>query len=110
MSLFKTTWLRDTIERLQAALLHMPDGRLTRQGLIDGGFLPDSQFYPVHFGLNDPFSGYRPFAEAAKLEYTRKVKIELQPDTPAEDRGRANRATQAPATNPASRPHVEDAK
>ena len=84
----KTTWLRDTIERLQAALMRMPDGRLTRQGLIDGGFLPESQFYPVHFGLDDPFSGYRPFAQAAKLEYKRKVKIELRPDTPPEDRCR----------------------
>src|SRR6516225_2444544 len=56
----KTTKLRDTIEQLQAALMQMPDGRLTRQGLIDGGFLPEGQFYPVHFGLDDPLSGYRP--------------------------------------------------
>jgi len=84
----KTTKLRDTIEQLQAALMQMPDGRLTRQGLIDGGFLPESQFYPVLFGLDDPDSGYRPFAQAAKLEYMRKVEIELRPDTPPEDRRR----------------------
>src|SRR6516225_10222533 len=56
----KTNKLRDTIEQLQVALMQMPDGRLTRQGLIDGGFLPEGQFYPVHFGLDDPLSGYRP--------------------------------------------------
>jgi hypothetical protein len=84
----KTTRLRDTIEQLQAALIQMPDGRLTRQGLIDGGFLPESQFYPVRFGLDDPVSGYRPFAQAAKLEYMRKVEIELRPDTPPEERCR----------------------
>jgi hypothetical protein len=84
----KTTWLRDTIERLQTALMQMLNGRLTRQALIDGGFLPESKFYPALFGLDDAFSGYRPFAQAAKLEYMRKVEIDLRPDTVAEDRCR----------------------
>jgi hypothetical protein len=57
-------------KKLQAALMQMPDGRLTRQALIDAGDLNIS------------------YSTAAKLEYKRMVKIELRPDTSAEERCR----------------------
>jgi hypothetical protein len=65
-----TKQLGDISKKLQAALMQMPDGRLTRQVLIDAGH------------LNMSYSG------AAKLEYKRMVKIELRPDTSAEERCR----------------------
>jgi hypothetical protein len=54
--------------KLQSALKQMPDGRLMRQALIDGGELNIS------------------YAGAAKLEYKRMVKIELRPDTSVDER------------------------
>jgi hypothetical protein len=57
-------------KKLQAALMQMPGGRLTRQALIDAG------------DVNISYSG------AAKLEYKRMEKIELRPDTSAEERRR----------------------
>jgi hypothetical protein len=65
-----TKQLREISKKLQAALMQMPDGRLTRQALIDAG------------DLNISYSG------AAKLEYKRMEKIELRPDTSAEERRR----------------------
>ena len=65
-----TKQLSDISKKLRAALMQMPDGRLTRQALIDAGY------------LNISYSG------AAKLEYRRMVKIELRPDTSAEERCR----------------------
>jgi hypothetical protein len=50
--------------------MQMPDGWLTRQALIDAGHLNIS------------------YSSAAKLEYKRVVKIELHPDTSAEERCR----------------------
>lgn len=83
-----SAWLSTITQKLQAALLKMPDGRLIRQSLIDADedFLPERLFYPMRFQLNDPYSGYHPFAKAARLEFKRKVKIELLPNTKAEDR------------------------
>jgi hypothetical protein len=77
----ETAWLRDVSERLQAAFLQMPDGRLTRQGLIHGGFFPSS-----YIGMQASLPDRRPFAHASRLEYMRKVKVQLRPDTPAEKR------------------------
>jgi hypothetical protein len=63
-----TKQLCELSKKLQAALMQMPDGRLMRQALIDGGDLNIS------------------YATAAKLEYKRMVKIELRPDTSADER------------------------
>jgi hypothetical protein len=65
-----TKQLRDISKKLQAALMLMPDGRLTQQALIDAGYLNIS------------------YSTAAKLEYKRMVKIELRPDTSAEERSK----------------------
>jgi hypothetical protein len=65
-----TKQLGEISKKLRAALMQIPDGRLTRQALIDAGY------------LNISYSG------AAKLEYRRMVKIELRPDTSAEERCR----------------------
>jgi hypothetical protein len=65
-----TKHLREISKRLQAALMQMPDGRLMRPALIDAGDLNIS------------------YAAAAKLEYKRMVKIELRPDTSADERYR----------------------
>lgn len=65
-----TKQLGEISKKLQAALIQMPDGRLMRQALIDAGDLNIS------------------YAAAAKLEYKRMVKIELRPDTSADERCR----------------------
>jgi hypothetical protein len=63
-----TKKLGEISKKLQAALVQMPDGRLMRQALIDAGDLSIS------------------YAAAAKLEFKRMVKIELRPDTSADER------------------------
>ena len=65
-----TKQLAEISKKLQAALMQMPDGRLTRQALID----------VVHLNIS--------YSSAANLEYKRMVKIELRPDTSAEERCR----------------------
>ncbi|MBR1187302.1 DEAD/DEAH box helicase family protein [Bradyrhizobium sp. AUGA SZCCT0160] len=66
----ETRQLRDLSSKLQSALMQMPDGRVTRQALIDVGNLNIS------------------YSEAAKLEFKRMVKVALRPDTSAEERYR----------------------
>jgi len=63
-----TKQLDEISKKLRAALMGMPDGRVTRQALVDAGDLNIS------------------YSDAAKLEYARKVKIELRPDTSPEER------------------------
>src|SRR6516165_7783209 len=63
-----TKLLRDISKKLQSTLMQMPEGRLTRQALIDAGDVN------ITYGA------------AAKLEYKRMVKIELRPDTDADER------------------------
>lgn len=65
-----TRQLSQLSKKLQAALMQMPDGRLRRQALIAAGELNIS------------------YAAAAKLEYKRMVKIELRPNTSADERRR----------------------
>jgi hypothetical protein len=63
-----TRELAEISKKLQQALMQMPDGRLTRPALVDA----------VHLNIS--------YSSAAKLEYKRMVKIELRPDTTAEER------------------------
>jgi hypothetical protein len=63
-----TKELSDISKKLQSTLMQMPEGRLTRQALIDAGDVN------ITYGA------------AAKLEYKRMVKIELRPDTDADER------------------------
>src|SRR6516165_1414076 len=63
-----TKLLRDISKKLQSTLMQMPEGRLTRQALIGAGDVN------ITYGA------------AAKLEYKRMVKIELRPDTDADER------------------------
>jgi hypothetical protein len=74
-----TERLREITQKLQAALMKMPDGRLTRQPLADE-YLK---------GLKHSPFGYRLFSDAGKLEYRRMPDdVDLQPDTSAEERRR----------------------
>src|SRR6516165_11620593 len=63
-----TKELNDISKKLQSTLMQMPEGRLIRQALIDAGDVN------ITYGA------------AAKLEYKRMVKIELRPNTDADER------------------------
>ena len=63
-----TKELSEISKKLQSTLMQTPEGRLTRQALIDAGDVN------ITYGA------------AAKLEYKRMVKIELRPDTDADER------------------------
>jgi hypothetical protein len=74
-----TERLREVSQKLQAALMKMPDGRLTRQPLADE-YLK---------GLKHSLFGYRLFSDAGKLEWMRMPDdVDLHPDTSPEERAR----------------------
>lgn len=87
----ETAVLRVLVKKLQDARAMAPDGHLSRVYLTQAGFVEGSRFKNKDDELYNPFASAAardPFAEAAKLEYTRMVKIDLKPDTTAEERGR----------------------
>lgn len=70
VSLEDTKELREISTKLYSALAQMPDGRLTKKAMTEGGATNIT------------------YGQAAKLEFKRMIKVQLRPDTPAEERAK----------------------